>query len=156
MPTSQFHKVQYYYTFEYYLYEQELDYTVLDYLNNNNIKIDKLICFFDIIKNGVYYIITTDKKNLHQVIAIAKCNNSENSIYSNFNLVTILYNGCTFNIYNSMSLQDAENIIGITGKDIINYSQLNNKIIYGNEIYAFRQFRNFIKQYYRKNQLFFT
>jgi hypothetical protein len=116
--TSKFDRASYYYTFEYYLYEQELDYTVLNYLDNNNINLRKLVCFFDIIKNDTHYIITTNEENLHKVISITKCEHIDNFIYGN---LVVSYNGYKFTVYDNMSLAEAEKLIAIENCDIVNY-----------------------------------
>jgi hypothetical protein len=112
---KQFDQVPYYYTFEYYLHEQELDYTVLDYAQNNGIELGSLICFFDIIKNDVYYIVTTNENNSHKVISISKSSSVNNLIMDNI----IYYNGYKFTTSDNMSLLSVENLIGISCNDII-------------------------------------
>jgi hypothetical protein len=112
--TQQFNSIDFYYTFEYYLHEQELDYTVLDYAHNNGFELQSLICFFDIIRNNIHYIITTNDNNSHQVISIAKCSNMDNLIFNS----VIYYNGYKFTISNSMNLLDAEKLIEISNNEV--------------------------------------
>jgi hypothetical protein len=119
--TKKFDSIGYYYTFEYYLYEQELDYTILEFLDNGNgINLGSLTCFFDIIKNNVRYIITTNSGYYHQVISIAKSEHDTNSISDN----VIFYNGYIFNISDSMELKDIEVLVKITTFDVTNYENI--------------------------------
>jgi hypothetical protein len=112
---KKFDRIGYYYTFEYYLYEQELDYTVLDYAQNNGIELGSLVCFFDMIKDDVHYIVTTDEKGSHKVISISKFSSVDNLILNNI----IYYNGYKFTISDNMSLLDIENLIKIPYNDEI-------------------------------------
>jgi hypothetical protein len=115
---QKFNRIGYYYTFEYYLYEQDFDTTMIDYLKNQNVTLKQLICFFDIIKNGTCYIITTNEENLHKVITITKCDHDINSITDN---LIIFYNGYKFTISDEMTLRNAEICTKITGADVANY-----------------------------------
>jgi hypothetical protein len=128
---NKFDQLSYYYTLEYYLYEQELDFTVLDYLNNNNIEIGSLICFFDIIKNNIHYIITTNEDNSHKLITISKCDVTDNSI---INSSIIFYNGYKFTIFNDINLVNVEALIGITDLDVNIYRELRNEHLKDNKI----------------------
>jgi hypothetical protein len=119
MLTTRFNHISYYYTLEYYFYEQNLDYTLLDYLDNNNIELGKLVCFFDVIKNGIRYIITTDEKKSHQLITISECDHINNLISDN---LVVYYNGCKVTISENMNLQNIENLIGVTENDIKYYA----------------------------------
>jgi hypothetical protein len=112
---EKFDRFGYYYTFEYYLHEQELDYTVLDFAQNNGIELGLLVCFFDMIKHNVHYVVTTDEKNSHKLISISKSSNVDNLILNNI----IYYNGYKFTIYDNMSLLNIENLIGISCNDEI-------------------------------------
>jgi hypothetical protein len=107
---KQFDQIAYYYTFEYYLHEQELEYTVLDFAQNSGIELGLLVCFFDIIKDNVHYVVTTDEKNSHKLISISKSSSVDNLILNNI----IYYNCYKFTIYDNMSLLNIENLIGIS------------------------------------------
>jgi hypothetical protein len=120
---KQFDQIAYYYTFEYYLHEQELDYTVLDYAQNNGIEFGSLICFFDVIKDNVHYIVTTDEKKSHKLISIFKFSSVNNLILNNI----IYYNSYKFTIYDNMSLLDIENLIGIFCDDKIVQTHVNKR-----------------------------
>jgi hypothetical protein len=116
---KQFDTIGFYYTFEYYLYEQELDCTILEYLQNNNVNIGSLICFFDIIKNDTRYVIATDQENSYKVISIIKSNINDNFISGNL----IFYGGYKFNILDNINLADAETYIKITTHDVTEYKK---------------------------------
>jgi hypothetical protein len=84
------------YTLEYYLHEQELDYSVLEHLNNNNINLGSLICFFDIIKSDTHFIVASSNTNLHNIITISKCECEVNSISVDNSIIQ--YNNFKFTI----------------------------------------------------------
>jgi hypothetical protein len=124
--TKRYDNINYYYTFEYYLHEQELDYTVLDFLSNNGIELGSLICFFDIIKNSVHNIITTNENNSHTLIRIAKCDHDINLISCGG---TIFYNNYKFIISDVMDLISIEQLINITNSDVADYHSLHYNLL---------------------------
>jgi hypothetical protein len=122
---KRFDRIGFYYTFENYLCKHELDHGAINYFENNNIQIGSLICFFDIIKNDIHYIVTTNKDFVHKIISITKCNCTDNMIYNN----TFYYNGYKFIIKNNISTEHVEETIGITQDDIKEYDEKLDKII---------------------------
>jgi hypothetical protein len=125
---KKFDRIGYYYTFEYYLYEQELDYTVLDYAQNNGIELGSLVCFFDMIKDDVHYIVTTNEKNSHKLISISKSSNVDNLILNNI----IYYNCYKLTIFDNMSLPAIENLIRISCDDEIVRTHVNKRNPFNN------------------------
>jgi hypothetical protein len=120
---QQFNNFGYLYTFQYYLYEKELDYNLINYIENNNLN-SFYICFFDIIREGVHYLITTDSTNdLHELITIKEINTvNENKIIINDHQVTIYYNNYAVTISSKMTLDKIDKIINITSDEIGMYN----------------------------------
>jgi hypothetical protein len=110
--------------------EQDLDYTVLTFLENNGIKIGALICFFDLIKNDTHYVVTSNEENLHKVITISKYDHNSNMILGD----DFYYNGYKFTISNSVTLANAEQMIKITDLDVQKYRQLHKCMFCGEKI----------------------
>jgi hypothetical protein len=114
----------YIYTFEYYLYEKKLDYSLIDFMENNNIDYF-YVCFFDIIRDNTHYLVTTDPTNdLHQLITI-KVNNAqnENNIATNDHQVTIHYNDYMIVTSNKMTLDKIEELVNFTQEEVFEYDK---------------------------------
>jgi hypothetical protein len=119
-----FDQFGYIYTFEYYLYEKKLDYSLIDFMENNNIDYF-YVCFFNIIRDNTHYLVTTDPTNdLHQLITI-KVNNAqnENNIVTNDHQVTINYNEYTVIISNKMTLNKIEELVNFTQEEVLVYDK---------------------------------
>jgi hypothetical protein len=121
---QQFDRFGYIYTFEYYLYEKELDYSIIDFINNNSINYF-YVCFFDIIRENTNYLVTTDPTNdLHQLITIKKNNIcSENNIFTYDDQVIIYYNNYMVSISNKMKLDKIDEQVNFTLEEVATYNE---------------------------------
>jgi hypothetical protein len=119
---KKFDELGYIYTFQYYLYEQELDYNIIDFMENNNIN-SFYICFFDVIRDDAHYLITTNlTDNLHELITIRKMSDvNENKIIIQDHQIIIHYDNYKVNISNKMELSEIENLVNITPNEIVTY-----------------------------------
>jgi hypothetical protein len=109
----------YAYTLEYYLYEQGFDPNILEFMSNNNIQTN-YVCFFDIIRSNIHYLVVKSK-DCYQVISVLAVVASDNHIVNISDNVNIYYGECKISIFPNMSLEEAEKCIGVTEDDVIQY-----------------------------------
>jgi hypothetical protein len=114
----------YYFSFEFYLYEQELDSSIIDYLENNNVNdLINSVCFYNMIDADTHYLVTRSH-NEYKIITISKSDINENIISHNI----IIYNNYEYIISQSMQLNEIEIKCGISNlNDITKYVTENYK-----------------------------
>jgi hypothetical protein len=114
------------FTFKYYLYKNNLDQSVCDYLENNSIK-NNYVCFHDEIKDNVHYLVTTkldrDAENGYKIITILINNDDilENRIVYNSDWkFVVYYNNYIIRISNMLELGEIEKFINFNSDSIKN------------------------------------
>jgi hypothetical protein len=105
------------FTFKYYLYKNNIDHTVCDYLENNNMK-GNYICFYSEIINDAHYLVTTkldrDTNNGYRIITIVKnneCIASNNFTLSSIENLVVHYDNYIISISNMLELDIIEKTI---------------------------------------------
>jgi REP element-mobilizing transposase RayT len=97
-------------------------------MENNNIKTFR-ICFFDIIRDNIHYLVTTDPNNdLYELITIRYVIDNENVIISNDHQLQIYYNNHLITTSNQMKLSEIENLLKITAKEFVLYSGIHRNV----------------------------
>jgi hypothetical protein len=132
---QQYDYLNYQFTFEYYLYEKELNRQVLDFMSNNNLRTN-YICFFDTIRDDKHIIITTDLKkdpeNGYRIIQVYFNQMfDENKVFtSQCNIIhhKISYNNMIITISNKLDILTVEELVNININDVQLKLMANNKV----------------------------